>query len=145
MSSGKNLKNQIPQNESGKLKTLKELGQEIQIYFTGKLHNKKLNGENHLLVAVHRFIKWPTVKSCKTSETKEVINFLTQNFILYGIPEQTKSDKGEAFISKYYIEFCKSKNIEMKYCTPRIHTGTGEVERTIQTIKNIILANLEDN
>ena len=33
----------------------------------------------------------------------------------------------------------------MRYCTPRIHTGTGAVERAIQTMKNLILANLEDN
>ena len=57
LSSGKNLKNQLPKNESGKLKTLTEPGQEIQIDFTGKLHNKKLNGENQLLIAVDRFSK----------------------------------------------------------------------------------------
>ena len=145
MSSGKNLKYQLPKNESEKLKTLTEPGQEIQIYFTGKLHNKKLNGENQLLIAVDRFTKWPTVKICKTSELKEVNNFLKQNFNLYGLPEKIKSDKGGAFISKDFIEFCKSKNIEIEYCTPRIHTGTGAVERAIQTIKNLILANLEDN
>ena len=145
LSSGKNLKHQLPKNESGKLKTLTEPGQEIQIDFTGKLHNKKLNGENQLLIAVYRFSKWPTVKICKTSETKEVINFLKQNFNLYGIPEKIESDKGEAFISKDYIEFCKSKNIEIEYSTPRIHTGTGAVERAIQTMKNSIVAVLEDN
>ena len=144
MSSGKNLKYQLPKNESGKLKSLTAPGQEIQIDFTGKLHNKKLNGENQLLIAVDRFSKWPTVKICKTSESKEVINFLKQNFNLSGLPEKIKSDKGGAFISKDYIEFCKSKNIEIEYCTPRIHTGTGAVERAIQTIKNLILANLED-
>ena len=145
LSSGKNLKYQLPKNESGKLKTLTEPGQEIQIDFTGKLHNKKLNGENQLLIAIDRFSKWPTVKICKTSETKEVINFLKQNFNLYGITEKIKSDKGGAFISKDYIEFCESKNIEIEYSTPRIHTGTGAVERAIQTMKNLIVANLEDN
>ena len=74
-----------------------------------------------------------------------MINFLTRNFNLNGIPEKNKSDKGGAFISKEYIEFCKSKNFELEYRTPRIHTGTGAVEHAIQTIKNLILANLEDN
>ena len=144
-SSGKNLKYQIPKNESGKLKTLTEPGQEIQIDFTGKLHDKKLNGENQLLIAVDRFSKWPTVKICKTSETKEVINFLKQNFNSYRIPEKIKSDKGGAFISKDYIEFCKAKNVEIEYCTPRLHTDTGAVERAIQTMKKLKVANLEDN
>ena len=41
MSSGKNLKYQLPKHEFGKLKTLTEPGQEIQIDFSGKLNNKK--------------------------------------------------------------------------------------------------------
>ena len=61
LSSGKILKYQIPKNESGKLKTLTEPGQETQIDFTGKLHNKKSNGDNLLLIAVDRFSKWSTV------------------------------------------------------------------------------------
>ena len=73
-----------------------------------------------------------------------MINFLTSNFNLYGIPEKIKSDKGGAFISKEYQEFCKNRNIEIEYCTPRIHTGNGAVERAIQTLKNLIIANLED-
>ena len=40
LSSGKNLKYQIPKNENGKLKILAEPGQEVQIDFTGKLNNK---------------------------------------------------------------------------------------------------------
>ena len=75
-----------------------------------------------------------------------MINFLTSNFKLYGIPEKIKSDKGGAFISKEYREFCKNRNIEIEYCTPRMHTGNGaaEAERAIQTLKNLIIANLED-
>ena len=55
LSSGNNSKYQILKNESGKLKTLTEPGQEIQIDFTGKPHNKKINVENQLLIAVDRF------------------------------------------------------------------------------------------
>ena len=104
-----------------------------------------MNGENQILIAVDSFSKWPTVKICKTSEAKKVIKFLKQIFNLCGIPEKIKSDKGGAFISKDYIEFGKSKNIEIEYCTPRIHTGTGAVERAIQIMKNSIVAKLEDN
>ena len=96
------------------------------------------------MIAVDRLSKWPTAKICKTSETKEVISFLSSNFYLYGITEKMRSDKGGAFISKEYRQFCKSRNIEIEYCTPRMHTGNGVVERAIQTIKNLIIANMED-
>ena len=126
------------------MKTLTEPGQEIQIDFTGELHNKKINGDVQILIAIDRFSKWPTVKTCKTAETKQVINFLTNNSNLYGILEEIKSDKGGPFISKEYREFCKSRNIEIEYCTPRLHTGNGAVERAIQTLKILMLTNLEE-
>ena len=144
LASGENLKYQLPKSHYGNLKTLIEPGQEIQIDFTGKLHNKKINGDVQILIAIDRFSKWPTVKICKTAETKEVINFLTNNFNLYGLPEKINSDKGGAFISKEYREFCKSRNIEIEYCTPRLHTGNGAVERAIQTLKHLMLTNLEE-
>ena len=144
LASGKNLKYQLPSKHYGKLGKLTEPGQEIQIDFTGKLHNQKIHGDVQILIAVDRFSKWPTVKICKTAETKEVIQFLTSNFNLYGIPEKIKSDKGSAFISKEYRQFCKNRNIEIEYCTPRIHTGNGVVERVIQTLKNLVLTNMED-
>ena len=49
-----------------------------------------------------------------------------------------------AFISKEHRQFCKKRNIEMEYCTPRMHTGNGVVEKAIQTIKNLIIAKMED-
>ena len=58
--------------------------------------------------------------------------------------EKIKSDKSGAFISKEYREFCKNRNIEIEYCTPRMNTGNGVVKRAIQTLKNLIIANLED-
>ena len=84
------------------------------------------------------------MKSCETSESKEATNFLSSNFNLYGIPEKIRSDKGGAFILKEYQQFCKSRNIEIEYCTPQMHTGNEVVERAIQTIKNLIIANMED-
>ena len=131
LATGKNLKYQIPKNQYGKLEKLSEPGQELQIDFTGKLHNKKLNGEPQILIAIDRFSKWPTAKICRTSDTKEIIEII-------------KSDEGGAFILTEYKNFCKSRNIEIQYCPPRMHTGNGTVERAIQTMKNLILANMED-
>ena len=71
LSSGKNLKYQLPKNHYGKLKKLTEPGQEIQIDSTGKLHSKRINGDVQILIAVDRFSKWPTVKICKTAETRK--------------------------------------------------------------------------
>ena len=74
-----------------------------------------------------------------------MLNFLKQNFNLYGLPEKIKSDKGGPIISKEYKNFCKSKNIEIEYSTLRLHSGTEAVERAIQTMKKLKIANMEDN
>ena len=84
------------------------------------------------------------MKICKTEETKEVTNFLLSNFNLYGIPEKIKSDKKRAFVSKEFREFSKNRNIEIGYSTPRVHTSNGAVERAIQTLRNLIIASLDD-
>ena len=140
----RNLKYHIPKNQYGTLEKLSKSGQELQREITGKLHNKNLNGEPQILIAIDRFSKWPAAKICKTSDTKGVINFLSNQFNLNGVPEKTKSDKGGAFISTENNDFCKSRNIEIQYCPPRMHTGNGTVERAIQTKKNLILADIED-
>ena len=114
LASSKSLKLQLPSSNYGKLKKkLTEPGHEIQIDFTGKLRNKNRNCDVQILIPVDRFSKWPTVKFCKTVETKESINFLTNNFNLYWIPEKEISDKRGASISKEYKEFCKNWNIEL--------------------------------
>ena len=98
--SGKNPEYQLPKKHYGKLETLSELGQEIQIVFIGKLHNNNSHGEVQILIAVNRFSKWPTVKICKTSETKEVINFLMSNFNLYGLFEKNIQQNGSIYFER---------------------------------------------
>ena len=55
-----------------------------------------------------------------------------------------QSDKRGSFISTEKKEFCKSKNVEIQYCPPRIRTRKGTVERALQTMKNLVLKNMED-
>ena len=46
LASGKSLIYQLPKKRYGKVEKLTETGQEIQIDFTGKLHNKNIHGSN---------------------------------------------------------------------------------------------------
>ena len=121
MSSGKNLKYQLPKHEFGNLKTLTESGQEIQMDFSGKLNNKKLNRDHRILIAIDRFHKWPTAEICKSSDTKGVINFLKQNFNLYGEPEKIKRTKVERSFQKNTRNFANRKisksNTARRECT----------------------------
>ena len=143
VNAGKNLKFQIPQTEKKtKIEPPKTQGKEIQLDFTGNLHNRKLSSTPYFLVAVDKNSRWPLTKVCKNTNHETVITFLKEYIKIYRVPKQIKSDKGGAFISKKYKKFCKAQKIKYIYGTANLHTGTGLVERTIQSLKN--LTNLED-
>ena len=72
-------------------------------------------------------------------KTREVIQLLSSNFNLYGLPGKIRSDKGSAFLSKDNREFCKNRNKEIEYCT-----GNGAVEKATQTINKLLKTNMED-
>ena len=109
LASGKNLKYQIQKDKSGKLKTLTELGQEIQIDFSGKLNNKKLNRGNQILVAIDSFSKCSTVKNCRTSEREEVIHFQRKTSIFTEYRKRSNRIKAEFLIPKNTPNFTNQK------------------------------------
>ena len=96
------------------------------------------------MIAVDKNSRWPVTKIGKNTNHDTVIIFSQEYINVYGVPKQIKSDKGCAFISKEYREFCKTQKINRIYGTANLHTGIGLVERTIQSLTNLILANLED-
>ena len=140
---GKNLKTQLPKTEKSKINS-NEPGEELQLDFTGDLISDKLQNHPKILVAVDHFSKWTTAKICNNTETKTVTKFLEQHFNLHGVPKRIRTDNDTAFKSREFIEFCKQYNIQRITGLPYIHTATGLVERTIQSLKNLIRTNLED-
>ena len=144
LNAGKNLKTQIPSTETSKLETPKNPGEEIQIDFTGYPNSKHLGSSPFILVAVDTNSCWPVAKIFKNTNHDTVLTFLREYINVYGLPKTIRLDNGSAFISKEYKSFCKEYNIIRKYGTPNIHTGTGLVERTIQSLKKLTKTNLEE-
>ena len=144
LNAGKNLKTQLPSTKKSKLEPPNYPGEEIQIDFTGKLKSKHLDSSPFILVDVDKNSRWPVAKICKNTNHDTVITFLREYINVYGVPKTIKSDNGSAFISKEYKSFCKEYNIIRKYGTTNLHTGTGLVERTIQSLKNLTKTNLEE-
>ena len=145
LNAGKNLKTQLPSTEKLKLEPPKYPGEEIQIDFTGNLNSKHLDSSPFILVAVDKNSRWPVAKMFKNTNHDTVITFLREYINVYGVPKTIKSDNGSDFISKEYKSFCKEyNNIIRKYGTPNLHTGTGLVERAIQSLMNLTKTNLEE-
>ena len=129
----KNLTTQLPSTEKNNLEILSEPNQEIQLDFAGPIKSKT-RGDVYILVGVDRFSKWPTAQSCKNTDSRTVLKFLTKYCSDNGTPWSIR------FKSNEFKEFCNQENIKRIRCTPNLHTGTGQVERTIRTIKSLTMA-----
>ena len=136
-SSGKNLKYQLPYTETIKLPALTKPGQKIQIHFFGNSYIKHEPREPYIFIGIDRYCKWPVVWICKSTGTKEVGKVLESFLNCYGVPDKIKSDRRSAFISRELKLFCKNLIIKIEYSTLRLNSGTGQVERAIQTLRKI--------
>ena len=145
LNAGKNLKCQISSTEK---KTNIELpqnpGEQIQMDSTGNLNSKQYECTPFILVAADSNSRWPVAKVCENTNHKTVTTFLQEYFYIYGVPKSIKTDRGSAFISTKISKFCNGNNIFRKYGTANLHTGKGLAERTIQYLKHLLKANLED-
>lgn len=65
----------------------------------------------------------------KTTNASEVINKLTKQSFIFGNPRRIISDRGAAFTSKDFTDYCKKENIEHVLITVGIPRVNGQVER----------------
>ena len=122
---------------------MSEPNREIQLDFAGPIKSKS-RGDVYFLVAVDHFSKWPTAKICKNTDTRTVLKFLTEYCSDNGTPRSVRTDNDSCFKSNEFEEFCNQEIIKRIRCTTNLHTGTGQVERTIRTIKSLTRVNMAD-
>ena len=112
--------------------------------FAGPIKSKT-RGDVFILVAVDRFSKWPTAQICKNTDSRTVLKILTKYCSDNGTPRSIRTDNGSCFKSnRDFKKFCNQEHIKRIRCTPNLHTGTGQVERTIRNIKSLTRANMAD-
>ena len=74
LNAGKNLKFQLPSTgRKNKNWITGKAGRRNPIDFTGNLHNKTLQSNPHILVALDKTSRWPVAKICKTQATKPLL------------------------------------------------------------------------
>ena len=107
--------------------------------------NKKLQTSPYIPIAVDINIRWPVAKITINTNNETVITFLTEFTIVYGVLNRETSDSSGASISKEYEEFYLSQSINCEYDTGNLHTGTGFSQTKTQSMKNLVLGNLEND
>lgn len=92
----------------------------------------------YIFVVIDGFSKFTWLYPTKTTNAKEVINKLDSQQKIFGNPDRIISDRGAAFTSLDFQNYCEEENIKTIKITTGIPRGNGQAERTIRTIIPIL-------
>lgn len=103
-----------------------------------------LKSATYLLV-VDYYSKYVEVEKLTRLDSEAVIAHLKIIFSRYGVPEIVLSDGGPQFSSMQFKKFAGNWNFKHLKSSPTYAQANGLAERSIQTVKRIMLKAVEDN
>lgn len=93
---------------------------------------------NHILVVVDGFSKFVWLYPTKSTGSNEVIDRLKKQATLFGNPARIITDRGTAFTSNSFKEYCESENIQHLLIATGVPRGNVQVERIHRIIVPIL-------
>ncbi|GFX87351.1 hypothetical protein TNCV_3369211 [Trichonephila clavipes] len=84
---------------------------------------------NHILSIIDAFTKFVWLYPVKSTSSRDALEKLKQQEITFGNPHRIITDKGTAFTSKEFREYCENENIQHLSITTGIPRGNGQIER----------------
>lgn len=88
----------------------------------------------YVLVVIDSFTKFTWIFPTKTTTTKETLDKLMIIQQTFGNPRRIISDRGTAFSSNDFAEYCKAEGIDHHMITTGMPRGNGQVERVNRCI-----------
>ena len=94
----------------------------------------------YFIVLTDLYSKWPEVKPVSNVTSRSVIEFLSDMFSRWGLPEEIISDNGKQFVSQEFEQFLKAHDI--KHCRTALYhpQSNGAVERFNRVLKERLRA-----
>lgn len=89
---------------------------------------------NHILVVVDAFSKFVWLYPTKSTGTNEVVDRLRKQSAVFGNPARIITDRGTAFTSNQFKEYCESESIQHLLIATGVPRGNGQVERIHRVI-----------
>lgn len=83
----------------------------------------------HLFVVVDGFTKFVWIYPVKNTSAKEVLQRLEKQQEVFGVPVRIVSDRGAAFTSGGFREYCEHNGVQHTLSTTGVPRGNGQVER----------------
>jgi transposase InsO family protein len=88
----------------------------------------------HIFVVIDSFSKFTWLYAVKSTNSAEVIDRFKKQAAVFGNPRRIISDRGTAFTSGDFREYCKYENIQHVLTTTGIPRANGQVERVNRTL-----------
>lgn len=101
-------------------------------------------GNSYVLAVSDAFSKFLIVKAVRDTKTAPVINTLNEISSYFGLPNQIVSDRGTAFTSKAFENYCDENGIHHTKTAVRTPRANGQVERANQIILNFLRTTTEN-
>ncbi|GFV20555.1 hypothetical protein TNCV_3931911 [Trichonephila clavipes] len=83
----------------------------------------------HIFTVVDAFTKFTWLYPVKTVSAESALEKLKQQQETFGNPTRIISDRGSAFTSKLFIDYCDEENIQHLQIATGVPRGNGQVER----------------
>lgn len=99
----------------------------------------------YLFVVIDAFSKFTWIYPTKTTNAKEAIDKLKIQQQIFGNPRRIISDKGTAFTSDDFKQFCEIENIQHIKTTTGMPRANGQVERVNESIIPVLSKLALDN
>lgn len=90
---------------------------------------KTRRDNNHVIAMICGFSKYSVLKAVNTTNAEEVLLFVRDFIANYGKPKIIVSDRGTAFTSKVFEDFCRDANIQHVRIATSTPRANGQVER----------------
>jgi len=88
----------------------------------------------YIFVVVDAFSKFIWLYATKSTNASEIVKILQKQAVIFGNPRRIISDRGTAFSSQEFKDYCKQENVEHVLITTGVPRSNGQVERINRTI-----------
>ena len=100
---------------------------------------RTLTGYRYIVVAIDHFTKWPEARALAEADAQSITRFIYEDIICrHGVPAILSSDQGTEFVNEMITALTNVYKISHIKTTAYHPQGNGQVERTNQTLKNIL-------
>jgi len=84
---------------------------------------------NHILAVVDGYSKFVWLYPTRSTGTDKVLNKLEKQSEIFGNPRRIVTDRGTAFTSSTFRDYCSDHGIQLLHITTGMPRGNGQVER----------------